>query len=131
VPNPGGDKGGFWANLAKSIAGKSADGKPAPDSKPQVLSFVFRLPLKESVLAEAKGFNVSTFDPTFFIAFDLAKMDTPISLGPGAPAGCKITLENPTKSFDDVAKLGESAFGGGQMLGFGVAKVAYVSCPGS
>jgi ABC-type uncharacterized transport system substrate-binding protein len=124
------EQSGFWANLSKSITGSADNGKGADVEKPKVLSFVFKLPLKQPVLADAKGFSFSTFDPTFFIAFELAK-GTPVTLGSGAPTGCKALVADPTKSMDDVARLGEGAFGGGQMLGFSTAKTITLSCPGT
>lgn len=56
-----------------------------------ILSLHFTLPLAEPVLAEASGFAFAVSDPSFFIAFDLAK-DNPIRLSAAAPAGCKTAI---------------------------------------
>jgi ABC-type uncharacterized transport system substrate-binding protein len=56
-----------------------------------VLSLHFTLPFAEPVSAEAKGLTYSVQDPSFFIAFDLAKSD-PVKLGTGAPPSCKIRV---------------------------------------
>lgn len=53
------------------------------------LTLHFTLPLAKPVLAEAEGFGFSLGDPSFFIAFEPAR-DTPVSLGPGAPPGCRV-----------------------------------------
>ena len=56
-----------------------------------VLSLHFTLPFAEPVPPEAKGLMFAVQDPTFFIAFDLAKVD-PAKLGPGTPPACKIKV---------------------------------------
>lgn len=119
-------KDGFWSNLTKSMTGKA----PAAPEKPKVLSLNFTLPLKQPVLAEAKGFNFTTTDPSFYIWFDLAKAD-PIKLADGAPKGCKAEIGDPTKGGNDLQKLGEQAIGqaGGQMAGLGTSKSVTMSCP--
>jgi hypothetical protein len=66
-------------------------------------------------------------DPTFFIAFDLAKVD-PAKLGPGAPPACKIRVgaskEQGSALNDAFAKqFGAAAVGGSQAIS--------VDCQGS
>lgn len=56
-----------------------------------ILTLNFTLPLAEPVLADAPGFSFSVYDPSFFIAFDLAK-DKPVRIGAGAPAGCTASI---------------------------------------
>jgi ABC-type uncharacterized transport system substrate-binding protein len=58
------------------------------------LSLHFSLPFAQPVLAEAKGLTFSIHDPTYFIAFELAKKD-PVKLGKGAPKECKVTVGRP------------------------------------
>ena len=58
------------------------------------LSLHFTLPFAQPVLAEAKGLTFSIHDPSYFIAFELAKKD-PVRLGPGTPKGCKVTVGRP------------------------------------
>jgi ABC-type uncharacterized transport system substrate-binding protein len=61
------------------------------------LSLLFTLPFAQPVLAEAKGLTFSVQDPTFFIAFELAKKD-PVRLGEGAPKGCKVSVGQPPEA---------------------------------
>jgi len=56
------------------------------------------------VSADAKGLTFAVQDPTFFIAFDLAKVD-PAKLGPGTPAACKIKVGS---SKDQAGALGDA-----------------------
>ncbi|MFM9851046.1 MAG: DUF1007 family protein [Hyphomicrobiaceae bacterium] len=109
------------------FSGDSKGGKPA--AKPKVLSLHFTLPLKQPVLAEAPGFTFSVSDPTFFIAFELAK-DSPVTLGPGAPTGCKVRIGGAERGADDAKRLGESFANqlGGQSIGFSFAKPIAVTC---
>jgi ABC-type uncharacterized transport system substrate-binding protein len=107
----------------------SGDGKGnKPAAKPKVLSLHFTLPLKQPVLAEAPGFTFSVSDPTFFIAFELAK-DNPVTLGPGAPTGCKVDIGGAQRDANEAKTLGESfAQLGSQGIGFSFAKPIAVSC---
>ena len=61
------------------------------EHKDQQLSLNFTLPFAEPVSPETKGLTFAVQDPTFFIAFDLAKTD-PAKLAPGAPAACKLRV---------------------------------------
>ena len=79
----------------------TADGKKTPlgepladyalDYKDEILTLNFTLPFKQPV--KAKDLKIEIYDPTYFIAFELAK-DTPAKLV-GAPAQCKLTTELP------------------------------------
>jgi len=69
-----------------------------------VLSLNFTLPFAEPVSADAKGLTFAVQDPTFFIAFDLAKVD-PAKLGPGTPAACKLKVGS---SKDQAGALGDA-----------------------
>ena len=60
------------------------------EHKDGVLTLHYRLPLEKPIPAATKGFAVAVYDPSFFIAFEMAK-DSPVTLA-GAPAGCKITF---------------------------------------
>lgn len=94
-----------------------------------ILSLYFVLPLASPVLPEAKGFTFAVYDPSFFIAFDLAKTDQPVRLGDGAPKGCALRIGAPDRNANDVSALGESITA---MTGFGVslAKTVSVECSG-
>lgn len=107
----------------------SGSGKAAAPAKPKVLRLHFTLPLKQPVLAEAPGFTFSVSDPTFFLAFELAK-DNPVKLGAGAPAGCRITIGHAQREAEDAKRLSESFFNqvGAQGFGLNFAKPIAVSC---
>jgi ABC-type uncharacterized transport system substrate-binding protein len=94
-----------------------------------VLTLHFKLPLEDPVLAEAPGFTFSVYDPSFFIAFDLAK-DDPIKLAASAPAGCKADLAIPPKEREDTQRLGEAFFQelGGSDYGVVMAKTIAINC---
>lgn len=106
-------KPGLWSRLTESLFGKS-DPKPEAEQPVGTLSLHFTLPLKQPVLAEAPDFSFAVYDPSFFIAFDLAEA-TPVKLGDGAPPGCKVELG---QADDAQQRLGD-AFQ--QQLGVGVA----------
>jgi ABC-type uncharacterized transport system substrate-binding protein len=61
------------------------------DHKDGILALRFRLPLKEPAIADQPGFSFAVHDPSSFIAFELAKGEA-VTLGAGAPQGCKIAL---------------------------------------
>jgi ABC-type uncharacterized transport system substrate-binding protein len=61
------------------------------EHKDGLLSLHFTVPFATPVLAEAKGLSFAVYDPTFFIAFDLAKTD-PVRLGAGAPKDCALKV---------------------------------------
>jgi ABC-type uncharacterized transport system substrate-binding protein len=95
------------------------------------LSLHFRLPLDQPVLAEAKGFNISITDPTFYIGFDLAAKE-PVKLA-GAPKTCRLDVGVPNQEAADAKRLGEAFFQqlGGANFGFAVAKTISVDCGGT
>jgi ABC-type uncharacterized transport system substrate-binding protein len=99
------------------------------ETKDGILSLHFTVPFASPVLPEAKGFTFSVYDPSFFIAFDLAKTDQPVRLGEGAPKGCALKIGAPDRNPADVSALGESLTA---MTGFGVsvAKTVSVACSG-
>jgi ABC-type uncharacterized transport system substrate-binding protein len=85
-----------------------------------VLSLIFTLPFPEPVPPDVKGLTFAVQDPTFFIAFDLAKAD-PAKLGPGAPAACRLKVggsrEQGGALGDAFAKqFGAPAVGGAQAI---------------
>lgn len=97
-----------------------------------VLTLHFTLPLDQPVLAEAPGFSFQVYDPTFFIAFDLAK-DNPVRLSATAPQGCKAAVEaqpqndqqaqDLSKTFSE--QLGDAAAAN---IGGSMARTVSVSC---
>jgi ABC-type uncharacterized transport system substrate-binding protein len=74
------------------------------EHKDGLLSLHFITPFASPVLADAKGFTFSIHDPSFFIAFELAKGDKPVRLGEGAPDTCHIKMASPEQR--DTAALG-------------------------
>lgn len=99
------------------------------EHKDSVLSLHFTLPFASPVLPEAKGLTFAVYDPSFFIAFDLAKTGQPVRLGDGAPKGCTLKVGVPERDPGDTSALGESV---AALTGFGVsvAKTASVECNG-
>jgi ABC-type uncharacterized transport system substrate-binding protein len=84
------------------------------------LALHFTLPFAKPVLTDAKGFTFSVADPSFFIAFELAKTENPVQFGSGAPASCKVTADAPEQR-DTAALGGMSQLGGVVSLGRTIA----------
>lgn len=103
------------------------------DYKDGVLTLNFELPLAQPVLAEADGFSFAVSDPSFFIAFDLAK-DKPVRLSEGAPSGCQaqvVTAEQDKAELERLGQAFQQEMGGAAMGSIGVAKSISVTCPKS
>jgi ABC-type uncharacterized transport system substrate-binding protein len=100
----------------------------ADDKKLVTLSFT--LPLKEPVSAK-KPFTFMVYDPTYFVDFELEKVD-PITMK-DAPAGCSLTTLHPDPlDGSDSKKLNESFFSGlspGSDFGIKLATRSIVACP--
>ena len=95
------------------------------EHKDGVLSLHFTLPFAQPVLVEAKGLTFSIQDPTYYIAFELAK-DNPIMLGEGAPRNCKARVSSPGQDSAEAAKPGtQPAFA------ISSAKTIAIECPNS
>jgi ABC-type uncharacterized transport system substrate-binding protein len=99
------------------------------EHKDGILTLHFVLPLATPVLPEAKGLTFGVYDPSFFIAFELAKGPNPVRLGEGAPKSCSLRVGAPERDPGDASALGEQLTA---ITGFGVsvAKVASVECKG-
>jgi ABC-type uncharacterized transport system substrate-binding protein len=97
----------------------------------KVLTLHFTLPLEQPVLADAPGFTFQVYDPTFFIAFDLAN-DNPIKLSEHAPQGCKTAVEVPKEDAAQQQSLSqafsEQLGGAAANLGGSMAKTISVTC---
>lgn len=97
----------------------------------KILTLHFTLPLDKPVPADATGFAFSVSDPSYFIAFDLAK-ENPVKLGPGAPPGCAATISDPSEDDGHSQKLNQAfsnALGNNNgASGFGMAKSVAVHC---
>jgi ABC-type uncharacterized transport system substrate-binding protein len=90
------------------------------------LSLHFTLPFAQPVLAEAKGLTFSINDPTYFIAFELAKTD-PVRLGKGAPKACKVAIGQPPPPDAAAADALQKQFGAFAVLS---SKTVSVDCGG-
>jgi ABC-type uncharacterized transport system substrate-binding protein len=101
---PDAAKPGLMARLGESLFGSSRP-KDA-DAPSPVLSLHFTVPLKQPVLAEAADFAFSVYDPSFFIAFELAKTE-PVKIGAGAPPACRVEV-SAEEAGDDERRLGDA-----------------------
>lgn len=115
---------GFWSRLAQSLTGSGVEEEP---KKRRVLALEFTLPFSQPVLAEAEGFNFATYDPSFFIWFDLVERN-PVRLADGAPPGCKVHVTAPRQGESQVQQLGEAAFDSGVNITFSYARTVRLSC---
>lgn len=108
-------KSSTLGKLWSSVTG--GEKKPEQPEPTKVLTLEFTLPLKQPVLIDAAEFEFAIYDPSWFIAFDVATADA-IRLGEGAPPSCRIdTAEKATEgpNADDSKKLEDafsSQFGG-------------------
>jgi ABC-type uncharacterized transport system substrate-binding protein len=98
------------------------------DDKLVVLRFT--LPLKTPANA-GKAFSLQVYDPTYFVAFELAKQE-PVALL-GAPKGCSANVVG-TKPLaaDETKKLSEAFFSGlspGSDFGVKLASPIIIACP--
>lgn len=115
---------------AKLAGNKLAFGPPQDywlEHKDGILTLHFKLPLKEPLAADAAGFQFAVYDPSFFIAFELAKGDA-VTLA-GAPAGCKVTVGQMEETPDEKTLTGAMSQQLGTMgMGSGTTKSAVVTC---
>jgi len=114
-----------------TLAGQAVKlGEPADswmEHKDGVLSLYFTAPFASPVPADAKGFAFSIHDPSFFIAFELAKTEKPVQLASDAPKGCSVKMEAPEQR--DTAALGPMSQLGGVMS---IGQTIAVTCtPGA
>lgn len=88
------------------------------EHKDGVLSLYFTVTFATPVLTEARGLTFAVYDPTYFIAFDLAKGNG-ARLGPGAPGDCVLKVGE-TQS-DSALDQSFGSVGGMLMTGKSVA----------
>lgn len=95
-----------------------------------ILTLHFALPMEQPV-RDARAFSFSVYDPSYFIAFDLAE-DHPVKLGAGAPTGCTAVVHEPTEDeTGDAQKLNEAfsgVLGNGGTVDLGGSKTVSVNC---
>ena len=119
-----------YATLAKA----KVEFAPPVDSwlehKDGILTLHYRLPLKKPIPAATEGFSFAVYDPSFFIAFELAKGEA-VTLA-GAPPGCKVKVgeaEEPAESADNKTLAGAFASEfSGSVFAAGTTKSAVVTC---
>jgi ABC-type uncharacterized transport system substrate-binding protein len=80
--------------------------------KDGALSLYFTLPFAAPVLSDAKGFQILVSDPSIFIAFQPAKSEHPVQLGPGVPKSCHVTVGDPDDPSATALKNALTQFGG-------------------
>lgn len=91
------------------------------EHKDGLLALHFTLPFATPVLADAPGFTFSVQDPSFYIAFDLAKTAEPVRLGAGAPKTCRVKIEAPDERDASALAGPMSGLGGAMSIGSTVA----------
>jgi ABC-type uncharacterized transport system substrate-binding protein len=127
-----------YAQLGTSALKFSGPVDPWLEHANGILRLHFKMPLATPVLAEAAGFNISIYDPSFFIAFEPEKTDA-VKLA-SAPSGCTAAIADTgsDKASADAQKLGGAlaqqlggnalGSGGSGGSGFGVGKTISVTC---
>lgn len=117
-----------YAKLAGKAVEFAAPSDQWLEHKDGILTLHFKLPLKQPLEASAKGFQFAVYDPSFFIAFELAKGEA-ITLA-GGPAGCKITVGQMEETPQEKTLTGAMTeqFGGS---GTSSTKSAQVTCTNS
>ena len=99
------------------------------EHKDGILSLHFKARMEKPVLTEAQDFQFGIYDPSFFIAFEIAKQGG-VKLGRGAPASCRTFVGEPKEDADAARALGEAFFAqqGGANIGFTFAQNIRVKC---
>lgn len=94
-----------------------------------ILTLHFKLPLTAPLEAGAKGFQFAVYDPSAFIAFELAKGE-PVTLA-GAPQGCRVTVGKMEETPDEksLTSAMQQQFGGG--IGGAGTQSSVVTCGNS
>lgn len=118
---------GFWSRVWSSVLGQPPQ-PSAGEARPKVLALTFNLPFAQPVLADAPGFEVATYDPSFFIWLDLAANGAKLSQG--APDECQIKLGEASSSGQEAQRLGEAFFNqmGGAAFGANAARTLTARC---
>ncbi len=100
------------------------------ESPDKLVTLHFTLPLKTPV-KPVPALNVSVYDPTYFVDFQMAEHD-PVALV-SAPAGCSTSVIKPRPlDVSDNQKLSEAFFANmspGQDFGIKLASKVMVACP--
>ena len=102
---------GLLSRLRNAVVGPAKPEPATPAAPAKVLTLEFTLPLQQPVLVEAPDFSFSVYDPSWFIAFELADVAA-IKLGPGAPAECRLISGDTATTGTDAPRRIEDAFSG-------------------
>jgi ABC-type uncharacterized transport system substrate-binding protein len=128
-----GERPGVLKRVWRGVFGGPESQPKAAPEPPKVLALEFTLPLRQAVLADAPEFTFAIYDPSWFIAFEVAS-DNAVKLGAGAPEGCRITSgeqATPGPTADDARRLEDafnSSFGGAGTTTMSGTKLFRVTC---
>jgi ABC-type uncharacterized transport system substrate-binding protein len=91
-----------------------------------VLSLIFTLPFAQPI-APSRGndLTILVLDPTYFIAFELAKAN-PVRLAQGAPKSCKVTIAELAEGSAEARRLSKVFAELGPELGY--TQISSISC---
>jgi ABC-type uncharacterized transport system substrate-binding protein len=91
-----------------------------------VLSLIFTLPFAQPIApARSKDLTILVLDPTYFIAFELAKAN-PVRLAQGAPKSCKVTIAELDEGSAEARRLSKVFDELGPGLGY--TRISSISC---
>lgn len=122
-----------YFTVAKA-AGKPVETAPPTDyyleGSPEALTLNFTLPLTHEV--SGKIFSLEVYDPTYFVAFNLADSPDSVMLS-GAPAGCTSNAKRPKPAEQPQQKSLSEAFfenlGPDSTFGLQFANRVIIACP--
>ena len=97
------------------------------EHKDGALALTFTVPFLEPIAANVADFKLLVEDPTFYIAFELAKSD-PVRLGAGAPKSCAMRASDVDEESQDAHRLAAVFSELGPSYGF--RKLMALDCPG-
>ena len=114
------------ATLGKDKVAFSAPTDPWLEHDKGILTLHFVLPLAKPLPATAAGFQFAVFDPSYFIAFELAK-ENAVTLA-GAPKDCRITMGQLEPTAEEKTLTGAMSQQFGMGMGAGTTQAAAVTC---
>lgn len=91
-----------------------------------VLSLIFTLPFAQPIApTTVKDLAILVLDPSYFIAFELAKTG-PVRLSQGAPISCKVTIAELTEGSAEAQRVSKAFAELGPELGY--TQISSISC---
>ena|SRR5215469_4570433 len=93
--------------------------------KNRALSLIFTLPFAQPIATTSKDLTILVLDPTYFIAFELAKTG-PVRLAQGAPKSCKVTIAELAEGSVEAQRLSKAFAELGPDLGY--TQITSISC---